>query len=67
MAEGELNGLPASVGTAAPMKERTILLVDDEENILAAMKRVLRREGYRILTAGGGSRVWSYWPPMKLM
>lgn len=34
--------------------ERTILLVDDEENILAAMRRVLRREGYRILTAGGG-------------
>ena len=33
---------------------RTILLVDDEENILAAMRRVLRREGYRILTAGGG-------------
>lgn len=56
MAEGELNGLPASAGTEAPMKERTILLVDDEENILAAMKRVLRREGYRILTAGGGQQ-----------
>lgn len=35
-------------------RTRTILLVDDEENILAAMRRVLRREGYRILTAGGG-------------
>ena len=33
---------------------RTLLLVDDEENILAAMRRVLRREGYRILTAGSG-------------
>jgi diguanylate cyclase (GGDEF)-like protein/PAS domain S-box-containing protein len=30
---------------------RTLLLVDDEENILAALKRLLRRDGYRILTA----------------
>lgn len=35
-------------------KERTLLLVDDEENILAAMKRLLRREGYRLLTAASG-------------
>lgn len=35
-------------------RTRTILLVDDEVNILAAMRRVLRREGYRILTAGSG-------------
>ena len=32
----------------------TLLLVDDEENILAALRRVLRRDGYRILTAGSG-------------
>jgi len=36
-------------------RKPTILLVDDEENILAAMRRVLRREGYRILTAKSGS------------
>ena len=30
---------------------RTLLLVDDEENILRALNRVLRGEGYRILTA----------------
>jgi CheY-like chemotaxis protein len=30
---------------------RTLLLVDDEENILRALKRVLRGDGYRILTA----------------
>ena len=30
---------------------RTLLLVDDEENILLALKRHLRRDGYRILTA----------------
>ena len=29
----------------------TLLVVDDEVRILAALKRTLRREGYRILTA----------------
>ena len=33
----------------------TILLVDDEENILSSLKRLLRRDGYRILTANGGA------------
>ena len=35
-------------------KKRTLLLVDDEANILSAMKRLLRKEGYEILTAAGG-------------
>ncbi|WP_428825864.1 EAL domain-containing protein [Azonexus sp. IMCC34842] len=40
---------------AAPsQRERTILIVDDEENILASLRRLLRRNGYRILTATGG-------------
>ncbi len=30
---------------------RTLLLVDDEHNILSALKRLLRRDGYHILTA----------------
>jgi ActR/RegA family two-component response regulator len=30
---------------------RTLLLLDDEENVLRALLRVFRREGYRILTA----------------
>jgi len=34
-------------------KEQTLLLVDDEENILRALTRALRRDGYRILTATG--------------
>lgn len=34
--------------------QRTLLLVDDEANILAALKRLLRRDGYQIVTAGGG-------------
>ena len=33
---------------------RTLLLVDDEPNILAALKRLLRRDGYQILTAESG-------------
>lgn len=35
---------------------RTLLLVDDEENILRALKRLLRRDGYTILTANSGSQ-----------
>jgi response regulator RpfG family c-di-GMP phosphodiesterase len=34
--------------------ERTILLVDDEANILSALARLLRPLGYRILRAGSG-------------
>ena len=32
----------------------TILCVDDEQNILSALKRLLRKEGYRLLTASCG-------------
>ena len=35
------------------LSERTILVVDDEVNIHKALKRVLRNEGYNILTASG--------------
>ncbi len=34
---------------------RTLLLVDDEARILSALKRVLRHDGYRILTAGSAA------------
>ena len=36
--------------------KHTILLVDDEENILNALNRVLRREGFRIFTATSGNQ-----------
>ncbi|HEU0187884.1 MAG TPA: response regulator [Gallionellaceae bacterium] len=36
------------------MMERTLLLVDDEENITAALVRLLRRDGYTILRANSG-------------
>ncbi len=32
----------------------TVLLVDDEPNVLRALERVLRKDGYRILTAESG-------------
>lgn len=44
----------AAGSTTNPTRARTILLVDDEENILSALRRVLRREGYQILSAASG-------------
>jgi FixJ family two-component response regulator len=37
-----------------PPRQRTLLLVDDEVHILAALKRLFRRDGYRLLTATSG-------------
>lgn len=34
---------------------RTLLLVDDEEHVLASLKRLLRRDGYAIVTANGAT------------
>ena len=34
---------------------RTLLLVDDEEHVLASLKRLLRRDGYAIVTANGAA------------
>jgi diguanylate cyclase (GGDEF)-like protein len=39
---------------AGERAERTLMLVDDEVNVLSALRRVLRQEGYRILTATSG-------------
>mgnify|MGYP000477539703 CR=1 FL=1 len=35
-------------------RQRTLLLVDDEPNILSALKRLIRSGGYRVLTASSG-------------
>ncbi|MGZ8175740.1 response regulator [Methylobacter sp.] len=40
--------------TQSSKNSRTLLLVDDETNILNALKRTLRPEGYTILTANSG-------------
>jgi response regulator RpfG family c-di-GMP phosphodiesterase len=37
-----------------PARSRTLLLVDDKADVLAALRRMLRLEGYKILTALGG-------------
>lgn len=36
------------------LSDRTLLLVDDEPNITSALRRMLRGEGYRLLTAQCG-------------
>lgn len=36
---------------AATQPERTLLLLDDEENVLRSLVRLFRRDGYQILTA----------------
>jgi diguanylate cyclase (GGDEF)-like protein/PAS domain S-box-containing protein len=36
--------------------EDTLLVVDDEPSNLSTLRRLLRREGYRVLTAGGGQQ-----------
>jgi response regulator RpfG family c-di-GMP phosphodiesterase len=47
---------PLAVGQATvPSGPMTILCVDDEPNILSSLKRLLRGEGFRILTAPGGA------------
>lgn len=38
------------------MTQRILLVVDDEENILRALGRLLRRDGYALLTANGGQQ-----------
>jgi diguanylate cyclase (GGDEF)-like protein/PAS domain S-box-containing protein len=35
-------------------RRRTLLLVDDEENIVSSLRRLLRRDGYHIITANSG-------------
>lgn len=40
--------------TASAGQPLTLLLVDDEENILNSLRRVLRSEPYKLLTAGSG-------------
>jgi diguanylate cyclase (GGDEF)-like protein/PAS domain S-box-containing protein len=41
--------------TAAALSQRTLLLLDDEENILTSLTRLLRRDGYKILKATSAS------------
>jgi CheY-like chemotaxis protein len=38
--------------------QKTLLIVDDEANILSAVVRLLRREDYRVLTAGSATEAF---------
>jgi diguanylate cyclase (GGDEF)-like protein len=38
-----------------PETTKTLLLVDDEQNIVSALKRLVRRDGYQILIANSGT------------
>ena len=46
----EGRSLPVDDGVTA-LGQRTLLLLDDEENILTSLTRLLRRDGYKILKA----------------
>ncbi|KQU81641.1 MULTISPECIES: EAL domain-containing protein [unclassified Rhizobacter] len=46
--------LPERFLTRAQRK-RTLLLVDDEENIVSSLRRLFRRDGYHIVTAHSGA------------
>ena len=41
------------------MPAGTILCVDDEPNILASLRRLFRRENYKVLTAGSAAAGWA--------
>lgn len=57
----QINGLLAARHTLPPhllriqKQKRTLLLVDDEQNIVSALKRLLRRDDYQILSAHSGA------------
>lgn len=45
-----------SVSAFKQPKERVLLIVDDEVNVASSLKRLLRSDGYRILTAESGKQ-----------
>jgi ActR/RegA family two-component response regulator len=51
--QGAALALPQGLAAAVP--PRTLLIIDDEPGVLASLNRLLRRDGYRILTALGAA------------
>ncbi len=49
----QMQRLPAHLLRTQP-RARTVLLVDDEPNVISSLKRLLRRDGYLILSANSG-------------
>jgi diguanylate cyclase (GGDEF)-like protein len=52
--QGAALALPPDLAAAAP--PRTLLIIDDEPSVLAALNRLLRRDGYHILKASGAAQ-----------
>jgi PAS domain S-box-containing protein/diguanylate cyclase (GGDEF)-like protein len=50
-----LGGRSITIAHTTQDVQRTVLVVDDEPGIRSALARVLRRDGYRILTASDGN------------
>lgn len=48
----------AGAGHMDMASKRTLLLLDDEENILSSLRRLLRRDGYRILAANSAAEAF---------
>lgn len=51
-----MNTTEGTLATPGTERRRTLLLVDDEENILTSLRRLLRREGYTILIGHSGEQ-----------
>ena len=63
-----LTGAKATVASATPFPalgqrgSETILLVEDEDAVRLVGEEMLRRLGYRVLTAVNGVEAWRIWP-----
>jgi len=55
LTELRLSGKMLAIDAPDEQARKTILLVDDEPSILSSLRRLLRPDGYRVLTAGSGA------------
>ena len=53
-----LNGASLARTDSGSPPLRTLLLIDDEPHVLSALQRLLRQDGYRVLTASGATQAF---------
>ena len=53
-----LNGASLALPDSAAPPVRTLLLIDDEPHVLSSLQRLLRQDGYRVLTACGAAQAF---------